>query len=304
MSIEMLGLPATVSLAVIATLGYVMSRRVTPVVVEENAARQDMKRAQAVIAQLAAISQQMRKSLAQHHSTVMQFKSRLDEMQTQGDQISLQDLSLEADRILVPTEQLATSIAEAYEGIRRQTQQLATAKKRVDRLTGVGDKMSLTENVELMLGLRKKCDVPFSIALFDIDCFAPFNARAGRAAGDNLLCTLAGILDSRSRDCDQVARLEGDRFVVLLPGTNEAGAIAFTRRMQSYIDAGMPMACSVSVAEATKDDSYLSLIGRCQQVLLQTRLSRKGNLRLHGEQSIAPASSMRTADVKSDLLSK
>src|SRR4051812_34808384 len=116
MFLELIGLPAAVSLTIIATLGYLVSRRTIPAAAAENAARQEMKRAHAVIAQLAAISQQMRKSLAQHHSTVMQFKTRLDEMQSSGEIVSPSELSLEAKRMLAPTEQLASTIAQAYEG--------------------------------------------------------------------------------------------------------------------------------------------------------------------------------------------
>ncbi len=297
MSLELIGLPAAVSLTFIATIGYVLCRRTIPVGAAENAARQEMKRAKTVLTQLAAISQQVRKSLAQHHTTVMEFKSRLDVLKAQGESVSLQDLSQEAQRMLMPTELMAASIADAYEGIRQQTQQLANKKRRVDVLTGVGDKSSLMENIDVMLGLRKKCDVTFSVAMFDIDCFGPFNARNGRATGDEVLCSLATILDSKSRDCDQVGRLENDRFLVILPGTAESGAQAFARRMQPYIDAGMQTACSVGIAEATNEDTFVSLVNRCRQMMLQTRVSRKGNFRVHGEQSISPAKSMRGAEI-------
>lgn len=266
---EIIGLPGAVSIAIVATLGYLVGQRQPSPAVEENCARQEMKRAKAVLNQLAAISLQMRQSLAQHHSTVMNFKSRLDRFQARTDTLSLRELTDEADRLLAPTQVLADSIADAYEGIRRQTRQLSPrARMQIDTLTGVGNSRSLDENLRLLLGLRQKCNVPFSLALFEVSQFDEFTAREGRRAADAVLREMATILDGRSRDSDQVARLENSRFAVLLSHTNEAGAVAFSNRMQQFLTIGLPVTCHCGVTEATADDSPVTLLGRAHGRML------------------------------------
>lgn len=260
---EIIGLPGIVSIAIVATLGYLVGRRPAIACVEENCARQEMKRAKAVLHQLAAISQQMRQSLAQHHSTVLQFKTRLDRFQARNDSLSLRELTVEADRLLAPTQELASAIADAYEGIRRQTMQLAhQSRLHIDSLTGVGNRWSLDENLKLMLGLRQKCNVPFSLAVFEIEDFRTFTNREGRRAAEALLREMATLLDTRSRESDLVARLEEGRFAVLLSQTDAAGAEHFAARMQQYLLVGLPTTTLVQVTEATDHDDPASLLAR------------------------------------------
>jgi len=60
-----------------------------------------------------------------------------------------------------------------------------------------------------------------AIAYIDLDNFKAVNDRFGHDAGDRLLRSVAGIINSSVRKGDAVARLGGDEFAVLMPAIGD-----------------------------------------------------------------------------------
>lgn len=65
--------------------------------------------------------------------------------------------------------------------------------------------------------------------MIDLDFFKRINDTHGHAAGDSVLQGIAHLLESRRRTSDVLARYGGEEFCVLLPETNEAGAVEGNR---------------------------------------------------------------------------
>jgi len=83
----------------------------------------------------------------------------------------------------------------------------------VDKLTGLPDRAALIEYLrDGFIGPGK----PVAVLLCDIDRFQRVNLRFGRAAGDELLKRIAGILGKHRSNADYLARLGADEFVLLL----------------------------------------------------------------------------------------
>ncbi len=85
-----------------------------------------------------------------------------------------------------------------------------------DHLTGLLNRNAFEEILEKELGRVKRSREPSLILFIDLDRFKVINDELGHAAGDQLLVNLAEQLKNRARNTDQVARLSGDEFVVLL----------------------------------------------------------------------------------------
>jgi diguanylate cyclase (GGDEF)-like protein len=73
---------------------------------------------------------------------------------------------------------------------------------------------------------------PVAVILLDLDRFKHVNDVLGYAFGDRLLKGVAErLLRQNVRDGDVVARLSGDEFALLLPGTGEDAAVAVAERV-------------------------------------------------------------------------
>ena len=73
--------------------------------------------------------------------------------------------------------------------------------------------------------------------MLDIDHFKHFNDRYGHMAGDDCLRIVASIVAATaSRGGDFAARFGGEEFVVLLPGTDVAGAKILAERIRSLTE--------------------------------------------------------------------
>jgi len=76
---------------------------------------------------------------------------------------------------------------------------------------------------------------PFCVAFVDVDLLKRINDTHGHSAGDEVLSTIADVLDKQSRGCDTVARYGGDEFALMLPETDVDGAAVVLKRIQESL---------------------------------------------------------------------
>lgn len=84
--------------------------------------------------------------------------------------------------------------------------------------------------------LRRECR-PMAVLFIDVDYFKPYNDTYGHAAGDECLTAIGGVLQQAARrPGDLAARYGGEEFVVILPGTEVAGAREVAERILADVD--------------------------------------------------------------------
>ncbi|MGZ5071289.1 MAG: bacteriohemerythrin [Methylobacter sp.] len=87
-----------------------------------------------------------------------------------------------------------------------------------DALTGLPNRLLLSERLQLGMANAKRSQSYLAICYLDLDGFKPINDNFGHAAGDQVLKEIARRLQTCIRSNDTVARLGGDEFVMLLVG--------------------------------------------------------------------------------------
>jgi diguanylate cyclase (GGDEF)-like protein len=108
---------------------------------------------------------------------------------------------------------------------------------RTDPLTGLLNRRGFDEHATRELAHAGRDQPAIALAIFDIDHFKLINDRFGHVTGDRVLVHLAQVLTSQSRAIDVAARLGGEEFAVLMPGSDEAGARAFAERVREALAA-------------------------------------------------------------------
>ena len=146
--------------------------------------------------------------------------------------------------------------------------QLLTAA-RTDKLTGLPNRTVLLEKIQAAIDSHKRSPTTHYALLFlDFDRFKLVNDTLGHLAGDELLCEIAGRLESTVRTSDFIApsphettttRLGGDEFVILFTGlrsTADASPIAdrlVDVLQQPYTIANQRIRSTASIGIVTSD---------------------------------------------------
>jgi diguanylate cyclase (GGDEF)-like protein len=115
-----------------------------------------------------------------------------------------------------------------------------------DPLTRLLNRRAFTNHIEGFLGSHDEQTPRGAIVLLDLDGFKQVNDTFGHAHGDELLCQVAERLSRCLRQHDEVSRIGGDEFVLVLDGEQDAAAIS--SRVLATLRTAVPVAgISVSV---------------------------------------------------------
>jgi diguanylate cyclase (GGDEF)-like protein len=100
---------------------------------------------------------------------------------------------------------------------------------RRDALTGLPNRRTFDEHLDAMFLPGSETGMPFALVLFDIDHFKRINDLQGHTAGDLVLKDVATLAQREMRAGEQVFRIGGEEFAIVIRGDRNAGVIVAER---------------------------------------------------------------------------
>ncbi len=137
---------------------------------------------------------------------------------------------------------------EQLEAANAQLEELALR----DGLTDLGNRRAFGQRLTHEIERAERYHQPLSLLMLDVDRFKEYNDAFGHQAGDEVLKTLARVLETQGRETDFFARFGGEEFVALLPHTDSIGAMTMAERLRVALKSaawpGRPVTASIGVA--------------------------------------------------------
>ncbi len=105
----------------------------------------------------------------------------------------------------------------------------------LDTLTAAYNRRHFEETIDQELVRHQRCRGDMALLLVDIDHFKSINDTYGHQAGDNVLCEVVNLMQSRLRSVDYLARYGGEEFVIILPHTDADDAVRLAERLRQTV---------------------------------------------------------------------
>lgn len=104
-----------------------------------------------------------------------------------------------------------------------------------DELTGISNRRHFMQRLSQEVERSRRYDYPVCLAMLDLDNFKTVNDRFGHPAGDEVLKHFTTFLRTKLRSADNLGRLGGEEFSILLPETKLDDALRLVRRISASL---------------------------------------------------------------------
>lgn len=151
-----------------------------------------------------------------------------------------------------------------------------------DSLTGIPNRRSLFEHLDVEKSRARRYGRPLTLAYIDLDHFKQINDKFGHNTGDQLLKIVGRIMSDGIRRADIAARLGGDEFAVLFPETTEVSAASALAKLRSSLNAAMkqhnwPVTFSIgAVTFQPPPESVQEIIGAADKAMYAVKKNGGG----------------------------
>ena len=167
-----------------------------------------------------------------------------------------------------------------------------------DQLTGVLNRRGLGEQGAMAYATSRRNELPVSVVMTDIDRFKFINDKYGHAAGDEALVHFSELLKDARRADDIIARVGGEEFALILPGTGLESALKIADELCAAVESSpmhrgrerLSMTASFGVATISENDTCLSdTILRADRALYRSKRAGRNQVDIESSQVVRAA---------------
>jgi len=181
-----------------------------------------------------------------------------------------------------------TRISDGFQSQLKELNEALQVVSRTDPLTGLPNRRAMMEELHGEMARSGREGGTLAVLMVDVDHFKLVNDTHGHEVGDRVLQILAQALKEALRAYDVCARWGGEEFLVLLPGTDRAGALEVGEKLRKAVaahsvpagEARVTVGLSVGVAVLEPQESMDSLLRRADAAMYEAK--RHGRDRVEG----------------------
>ncbi|MED5618193.1 tetratricopeptide repeat-containing diguanylate cyclase [Ideonella sp. BN130291] len=186
-----------------------------------------------------------------------------------------------ADRALMDAarERIKASELEAQKRALEAHSQALHRDAHEDALTGLHNRRRADQALPQLIAQARAQGQPLQVAVMDVDWFKGVNDQYGHAVGDEVLRTVAQILQERLRTRDLAARLGGEEFLVVLVDSLPAAALEVCERLRAAVQQhpwdelapGLQVTVSIGLADVGEADDATQAMQRADDALYRAK---------------------------------
>lgn len=118
---------------------------------------------------------------------------------------------------------------------RREAEHRLQTQANTDSLTDLLNRRGLFSASTQLIAQAQRQHWPLAVMMLDLDHFKRVNDVHGHEVGDRALRLFANVIRATLRDNDVAGRIGGEEFALLLPHTDEAGAMLLDNRLRHLL---------------------------------------------------------------------
>jgi diguanylate cyclase len=157
------------------------------------------------------------------------------------------------------------------DAVRRLGEQAEASRHQAlhDALTGLPNRILFYDRLKQALLNAEREREPLAVLIVDLDRFKEVNDTMGHSNGDVLLKLVGPRLRAVLRARDTIARMGGDEFAVLLPGTDIAGSRRVAQALHEALEKPFELESITVATEASVGVAHYPEHGSDAETLLQ-----------------------------------
>ncbi|WP_158805502.1 MULTISPECIES: GGDEF domain-containing protein [unclassified Acidisoma] len=210
--------------------------------------------------------------------------------------LSRGELDARVDLDKIPMKEMHI-FATTFNGMANSLQQLAL----VDGLTGISNRRQFDRSIGSEVVRANRMNGGLALLMIDVDSFKAFNDHYGHDAGDGCLRRIAATLRATlQRPTDLAARYGGEEFAVLLPDTDEQGALVVANAIRAAVRGSaiphensasgiVTVSIGVAALPSTPSADVKTLIERADRALYAAKESGRDRIVVSDEAANAEA---------------
>ncbi len=167
----------------------------------------------------------------------------------------------------------------------------ANMRASIDPLTGLHNRRFFQDQLSRDFAQSRRHHRHLSVIMLDIDHFKSFNDTFGHMLGDEVIVSVARVLEQAVRLSDLTARWGGEEFIVALPDTDLEGAVTVAERIRENVSEiqltdpeGNPLRqITVSLGVSSlrpEDDRIAELIERADRALYVSKANGRNQVQV------------------------